>query len=97
MTPSELGMKYLLWGIVFIMNPNINIVDILPDLIGCLFIMKGLYNVSQIFPHFNDASVYFRNFAIVSAAKTVSLPVLFIVSASEITWLLLLSDRKSVV
>ncbi|MBR3715887.1 MAG: hypothetical protein IKM18_08270 [Clostridia bacterium] len=91
MTPSELGMKYLLWGIVFIMNPNINIVDILPDFIGCLFIMKGLYNVSQIFPHFNDASVYFRNFAIVSAAKTVSLPVLFIVSASEITWLLLLS------
>ncbi len=91
MIPSELGLKYLLWGIIFIMNPNINIIDILPDFIGCLLIMKGLYNVSQIYPHFNDASGYFRNFAIVSVLKTVSFPVLFIISATEVTWLLLLS------
>ena len=91
MTPAELGLKYLLWGIIFIMNPNINIIDILPDFIGCLLIMKGLYNVSQIYPQFNDSLEYFRKFAIISVLKTVSLPVLFIISASEITWLLLLS------
>ncbi|MBE6608694.1 MAG: hypothetical protein E7633_09090 [Ruminococcaceae bacterium] len=91
MTPSELGLKYLLWGLVFIMNPDINIIDILPDFIGCLFIMKGLYNISQIYPQFNDSLENFRKFAIISVLKTVSLPVLFIISASEITWLLLLS------
>jgi len=83
MTPSELGLKYLLWGLVFIMNPDINIIDILPDFIGCLFIMKGLYNISQIYPQFNDSLENFRKFAIISVLKTVSLPVLFIISASE--------------
>ncbi len=91
MTPAQLGLKYLLWGIIFIMNPNVNIVDILPDFIGCLFIMKGLYSVSQIYPQFDDSLGYFRKFAIISVFKTVSLPVLFIISATEITWLLLLS------
>lgn len=91
MTPAQLGLKYLLWGIIFIMSPNVNIVDILPDFIGCLFIMKGLYSVSQIYPQFDDSLGYFRKFAIISVFKTVSLPVLFIISATEITWLLLLS------
>ena len=91
MIPAQLGLKYLLWGIVFIMNPNLNIIDILPDFIGALLIMKGLYNVSQIYPQFNDSLEYFRKFAIISVLKTVSLPVIFIISATEITWLLLLS------
>ena len=44
------------------------------DFIGCLFIMKGLYSVSQIYPQFDDSLGYFRKFAIISVFKTVSLP-----------------------
>ncbi len=91
MTPTSLGLKYLLVGIIFFLNPNINIIDVMPDFIGCLFMTKGLYAISQIYPHFNDSATAFRRLAIVSAAKTISLPVLFITSTSEITWFLLLS------
>ncbi len=91
MTTSALGLKYIVWGLIFLMNPNVNIVDILPDFIGYLFIIKGLYAVASIYPHFRDASYYFRNLTIISVAKTISLPVLFIISTTEITWILLLA------
>ncbi len=91
MTASALGLKYIVWGLVFLMNPNVNIIDILPDFIGYLFIIRGLYAVSAIYPHFRDALTNFRNLVIISVAKTVSLPVVFIVASTEITWLLLLA------
>lgn len=91
MTASALSLKYIVWGLVFLMNPNVNIVDILPDFIGYLFIIKGLYAVSAIYPHFKDALTNFRNLVIISVVKTLALPVVFIVAATELTWLLVLA------
>ncbi len=91
MTASALGLKYIVWGLVFLMNPNFNIIDIFPDFIGYLLIIKGLYKVASIYPHFRDASTYFRYLTIISVIKTLSMPVLFIISATEITWILLLA------
>lgn len=88
---SDLGLKYILVGIIFLMNPNISVIDVLPDFIGYFFILKALWPVSVMYPHFRDASDSFRRLAFVSIVKTVIFPVIFIVAPSEITWLLLLS------
>lgn len=91
MTASTLGLKYIVWGLVFLMNPNFNIIDILPDFIGYLLIIRGLYAAASIYPHFRDSSTYFRYLTIISVIKTLSIPVIFIISATEITWILLLA------
>ena len=91
MTSAALGLKYIVWGLIFLMNPNVNIVDVMPDFIGYLLIMRGLYAISAIYPHFRDAFTNFKYLTILSVAKTLALPVLFMISSTEISWLLLLA------
>lgn len=43
-----MGIGYIIAGIIFLINPNINIVDILPDVIGYLLIYRGLFKLSDI-------------------------------------------------
>lgn len=91
MKNENIRFGYIITALVFLMNPNINIVDILPDFIGYLLIMRALYAPAAIYPHFRDAYTSFRNLTVISIAKTLSLPVVFIISSTEMTWLLLLA------
>ena len=88
---ADPGLGYILIGIIFLMNPNVSVIDVLPDFIGYFFILKALWKVSAMYPHFRDASDAFRKLAFASVIKTVIFPVIFIVAPSEMTWLLVLS------
>lgn len=55
-TPKkELGYSYLIAAFVFLFNPCINVVDILPDFFGYIFLMKGLSKWADLCPNISDA------------------------------------------
>lgn len=43
-----MGFRLIFAGLVFFFNPCINLFDILPDFIGCIFISAGLYKLSDV-------------------------------------------------
>ncbi len=52
---TQLGYPYLIAAFVFLFNPCINVVDILPDFFGYLFLMKGLSKWADLCPNVSDA------------------------------------------
>ncbi len=72
--------KLFFWGkliiaFVFLFNPNANLIDILPDAVGYLFLMLAIRNATDIFPHFDEAYRGFSKMFWISLAK---LPALYI-------------------
>ena len=79
---------YMIVGCIFLCNPFINIIDILPDFIGYLFIMKALSELSDLDRNIGTARKKFK------AAMWVSLVKAALVFASMIfdsTWYLILT------
>ena len=37
-----MNIGYLIAGCIFLFNPTVNLIDVLPDVIGYLLILKGL-------------------------------------------------------
>lgn len=70
------GIVMLIWGFVFLFNPEIAVVDILPDFIGYALICAGLTNLSDIYYQFADAKKAFSKGILISVAKLVSFIVL---------------------
>lgn len=52
---TRLGYGYFIAAAVFLFNPCINIIDILPDFFGYLFLMKGLSGWADLCPNITDA------------------------------------------
>ena len=59
-TRKNLRPGYLIAAALFLFNPNVNIVDVLPDCIGYLFILRAIAGVSDLVPHFEEAKAAFR-------------------------------------
>lgn len=64
-----MGIGYIIAGIIFLINPNINIVDIFPDVIGYLLIYRGLFKLSDIDDRFTYAREKARWLIVVSLVK----------------------------
>ena len=64
-----LGISYLLAGAVFLFDPFISVVDALPDCIGYLFIMLGLYRLADLDERLSEAAKGARNLALVGVAR----------------------------
>lgn len=88
---TSFKFRNIVIAFVFLMNPCINIIDILPDFVGYLIIMRTIYAPAALYPQFRDAYTNFRNLTIISIAKTLALPIIFIISGTEMTWLLILA------
>lgn len=71
-------IRYMIVGCIFLFNPFFNIVDILPDFIGYLFIMRALLELSDIDRNLRSARNKFK------AAMWLSLAKFFLVFASMI-------------
>lgn len=56
-----MGINYLIAGFVFFFLPNFSIIDLLPDFIGCLLILKGLTKLSDLTPVLSDAKRAFTS------------------------------------
>lgn len=60
---------YILAGMIFLFNPHINIIDVLPDVIGYLLILHGLSKISDLERNLLSAREKFLKLAWLSAAK----------------------------
>ncbi|MBQ8174483.1 MAG: hypothetical protein IJ009_03680 [Clostridia bacterium] len=59
----------------FLFNPNITILDVLPDFIGYLLILWGISGLRDIIPHFEEATVALRRLLWMTALR---LPAFFV-------------------
>ncbi len=53
---KRLGYGYFIAAVIFIFNPCVNIVDVLPDFFGYLFLLKGLEKWADLCPNIADAT-----------------------------------------
>ena len=67
----------ILAGLIFLSNPNIGIIDVLPDFIGYLLIIHGLGVTTIIVPHFNGAARNAISLFIISTLKILCVPLLW--------------------
>ena len=67
-------------SLVFLLNPVVRVVDILPDFIACAIIVRLLYYVADRAPFFEEARADFLKLGFVSLAK---IPAFFIISIAR--------------
>ncbi len=60
---------YILAGMIFLFNPHINIIDVLPDVIGYILILHGLSKISDLERNLLSAKNKFLKLAWLSVAK----------------------------
>ena len=59
----------LLLALVFLFNPPLSLIDILPDFVGYLLLMSAIRNASAAFPHFDEARRGFERMFWISLIK----------------------------
>ncbi|MBQ3490400.1 MAG: hypothetical protein IJA86_07410 [Clostridia bacterium] len=79
---------YMIVGCIFLCNPFINIIDILPDFIGYLFILKALAELSDLERNIRNARKRFQSALWVSLVKCASV---FGFMIYDSTWYLILT------
>ena len=81
-------LKYLIISAIFWFNPLISNIDILPDLVGYILIIKAFSKMSYLHDYAGDVCKSAKKMCIVSGAKILSI---FLVSSFDPTMSLLLS------
>ena len=79
---------YMIIGCIFLFNPFINIIDIFPDFIGYLFIMKALSELSDLERNIRNARARFKSAMWVSLVKCA---LVFASMIFDSTWYLILT------
>lgn len=74
---KNIGVFGLIFGFVFLCNPDIAVFDILPDFIGYAIIVSSLANLSDMFYQFDDAKAGFKKGMYISILKLLSILVIF--------------------
>ncbi|MBR5445546.1 MAG: hypothetical protein IKV57_05465 [Clostridia bacterium] len=77
-----MGFGYLLIGFLFLINPVIHVLDVLPDCIGYFLIVKGLSKTALFVDHLSAARGHFWKLALITLAKFFSILFWPMVSAS---------------
>ncbi len=68
-----MGFGYIAAGLFFLFNPNINVFDFLPDVIGFLLIYHGLYQMSFSSPKIQDVRPILVKLSLIAGAHTLSI------------------------
>ncbi len=69
-------------GILFLLNPNVNVVDFLPDFIGCLLILSGLSYMRDISDSLEEARLNFLRLFWVSLSHVPAFVIMIMISAT---------------
>lgn len=97
-----MGFRLILAGLVFFFNPCINLVDILPDFIGCILLSAGLYKLADIEDRFATArktvnylipiyiAKFLLSFMLSARWKDGLLPFTFVYAVGEIILMIIL-------
>lgn len=64
-------LKLIIVGIAFMLNPMISVLDVLPDLIGCVLIFYALTRLSSVSPELETARPYFKYMGYVSLIRAI--------------------------
>ena len=91
---SYMGFGLITVGFLFLFNPNINVMDIIPDFIGLWLVCAGLTKLSQINADVMEARGLFFKLSIVELAKLLSV---FLMSSQDPTRYLLFSFTFGVI
>ena len=68
-----LGLSYITAGAVFLFDPYVSVIDLLPDALGYLFILLGLYRMADLDDRLAEAMKSARNLALVGLARVVAM------------------------
>lgn len=82
-----MGLQYLLIGCFFLLNPYFSIIDIFPDFIGCIFLMKGLSKLTKISASFEFA---YKQFGLLLAISVVRLCCIPLITDTKEIWPLII-------
>ncbi len=69
-------------GIIFLLNPNINVIDILPDFIGCLLILSGLSHLRDISDSLEESRLNFLRLFWVSLSHIPAFVIMIMISST---------------
>ncbi|MEE1356636.1 MAG: hypothetical protein UHG68_03630, partial [Clostridia bacterium] len=72
-------------GMIFLLNPNINVVDLLPDFIGCVLIMSGLSSLRDISDSLEDARRNFLRLFWISLSHLPAFVLMMIISSTYVS------------
>ncbi len=78
-----ISKKALLAAAVFFFNPNLNLIDILPDCIGCFFLIYALRGLSDAIPHFPELKEKMQKLLVVTLVKLPATLIMFSLGASD--------------
>ena len=70
-------------GMIFLCNPSINLLDILPDFIGYLLLAFSLAETAEVFPHFEEARSGFVRLAWISLSKVPAAVLMLFIWSSD--------------
>ncbi len=78
-----MNYRLLIVGFILLANPEITIIDLLPDVLGFLLIAKALSPLSPLSPSAESAIQNFRKLSLVSAIKLVAIIPMMVLYATE--------------
>lgn len=81
--------KTLIVGLIFLINPSINIVDILPDAIGFALILHAVSSVVNISPSIEESALNAKKLMLLSVFKCMITPIMYSVVGDDKTFILL--------
>ena len=87
-----IGRAPLILGFLFLFNPNITIIDFLPDFIGYILLCVSLSKIADLNDHLYDAYTIFKRMILIDAGKwlaifwTFSMPVVSEKNSSLLLW-----------
>lgn len=74
---KKFGFGLIFVGLIFLFNPDIAVIDVIPDLFGYLFITLGLKYLRDMCPHIEVAAERFSKMIPIGAAKLFSVAFIF--------------------
>ena len=86
-----MSIAALVAGLVFLFNPHINIIDIMPDAIGYGLILFGILKLSHVNASMTEAANRFKTLFILALCKLPALYIYALISPEEQIFILLLS------
>lgn len=75
---------WLFFAVVMLFNPNVNLIDILPDFIGFFILAKFFEKAADCAPYFEEARSAFMKLGYISLAKIPALAIVVIVRSGNV-------------
>ena len=75
---------WLIFAVVMLFNPNVNLIDILPDFIGFFNLAKFFEKAADCAPYFEEARSAFMKLGYISLAKIPALAIVVIVRSGNV-------------